>query len=100
MTCAGTLAAWVAEREEELRRAALKASIEKLFQGASEGNVQQVQSALSEVNNPNIRDDNGSTALHVAVSNGQADIVTLLLERGANMNSVIEEACDHVCSVA
>ena len=33
-----------------------------------------------------MRNQDGKTALHRAVEKGQADIITLLLDRGANIN--------------
>jgi len=34
-----------------------------------------------------LQDNNGNTALHVAVSNGQLDVTRVLVEKGANLRA-------------
>ena len=41
----------------------------------------------------NAKDKNGSTPLHIAVSNGQKDIIELLIANGADVNA--RDKADH-----
>ncbi|MDJ0703394.1 MAG: ankyrin repeat domain-containing protein [Leptolyngbyaceae cyanobacterium MO_188.B28] len=59
---------------------------EMFEQGINGGNVAVVERYLDLGVSPNSRAYNGNTLLHWAVSNNQPDVVSLLLERGANLH--------------
>jgi hypothetical protein len=61
---------------------------ELLLDAASEGDLQQVDNALHNDANINVKDDEtGFTALHEATVNGYADIVRFLISKGAHINA-------------
>lgn len=58
-----------------------------LFKACSEGNLKRVKEQLQQGININIVDEEGNTALHVAVAYRQLAVVKLLLKGGANPNA-------------
>lgn len=52
-----------------------------------DGRMEIVKSLIAAHANPNIKNDEGSTALHEACRNGKTAIVQLLLEAGAEIDS-------------
>ncbi|KAH6991940.1 heterokaryon incompatibility protein-domain-containing protein [Fusarium venenatum] len=58
----------------------------KLIQAAEDGNLHQVTESLDSGANHHCQDNFGETALHYAAENGYAEIVKLLLLRGASQN--------------
>ena len=63
---------------------------EMFEQGINGGNVAVVEKYLDLGVSPNSRAYNGNTLLHWAVSNNQPDVVSLLLERGANLHQTYQ----------
>lgn len=65
------------------------ANLAELIGGVTQGDLSQVRSILDTA--PDLvhdRETTGATALHYAALNGQREIVQLLLDRGAEINSV------------
>ena len=60
---------------------------DELREAARNGDLIKVQTALENGANPNAKDNNGLTPLHIAARNGHVEIVKLLLEHGANPNT-------------
>jgi ankyrin repeat protein len=60
-----------------------------LFQAIGEGNMVAAQNALQQGAKPNLLRDDGYTPLLLATSFGHIDIVTVLLEYGANINMTV-----------
>jgi ankyrin repeat protein len=58
-----------------------------LFRACSEGNIEGVKEQLQQGISINIVDEEGNTALHVAVAYRQLAVVNLLLKAGANPNA-------------
>lgn len=58
-----------------------------LTQSASTGNLNSVDRLIKSGCNINSRADDGSTALHCAARAGQAAVLELLIERGADVNA-------------
>nr|CAB3474249.1 unnamed protein product [Digitaria exilis] len=56
---------------------------------AHEGNAEGIRDLLDGGADPNFRDSDGRTALHIAACEGHADVVELLLQRGAEV--VVED---------
>ncbi len=51
------------------------------------GNIDEIERQLGAIASPNVRNPNdGRTALHVAIDNGNREVVELLFEYGANPN--------------
>jgi len=62
--------------------------LEKMIEAVKQGDRESVRAILeSDGSLVNQRDDSGATPLHYATINGQRQIVQLLLERGADINS-------------
>ncbi|KAH7072177.1 ankyrin repeat-containing domain protein [Paraphoma chrysanthemicola] len=55
-----------------------------LFRAAAAGNATVLQASLDEGIDVNVRADDGSTALHCAARTGQAEMVTHLIQQGAD----------------
>jgi ankyrin repeat protein len=62
--------------------------LERLVEAAQGGDLECVKSLLDQDHQlARERDESGATALHYAALNGHRQIVELLVERGANVNS-------------
>ena len=60
---------------------------DELLEAAKNGDLIKVQTALENGANPNVKDKDGHTPLHLAAFTGHVEIVKILLERGANPNA-------------
>jgi ankyrin repeat protein len=61
-------------------------NINQFIYAAARGDYDLVSSLLSQVININEKDSNGYTALIHASANGHERVVSLLIERGANLD--------------
>jgi len=64
---------------------------EELLEAAERGNSNKVRELLKRGGlkaNPNTRDKNGNTPLHLAAEHGFLDVARLLLEHGADVNAI------------
>ena len=59
---------------------------DELLEAARNGDLIKVQKALENGANPNVKDKDGHTPLHLAAFTGHADVARLLLEHGADPN--------------
>ncbi len=59
-----------------------------IIDAVEQGNYKTVKQLLSEGVDVNTRVPNGCSIIHFAAENGYLDIVTLLLEKGANVNDI------------
>ena len=59
----------------------------RLMYLANEGDLGGIRELLDSGINVNFRDIDDRTALHIAACQGQTDVVSLLLQRGANVES-------------
>lgn len=67
-------------------------NLAELIRAVTEGNLNQVRAILDETPHLlNERDQLGATALHYATLNGNRETVRLLLDRGAEINTVDSE---------
>mmetsp|Transcript_23793 Transcript_23793/g.28180 ORF Transcript_23793/g.28180 Transcript_23793/m.28180 type:complete len:152 (-) Transcript_23793:1-456(-) len=66
---------------------ALACKVPALVRHAGKGNFSAVEVLLRRGEDPNVQDDFGMTALHCAAKKGDRKIVSLLLARGAQVNS-------------
>ena len=66
----------------------------KLFRALQDGDLASVQAALAAGGKVQTKDENGSHALLVAALGGNARIVKLLLENGAQVNAISDSAGD------
>jgi len=60
---------------------------DSFVQKASEGDVQAVENFMIAGTDPNVTDEKGNTALIAAAKKGHQEIVTILLEKGADIES-------------
>lgn len=58
----------------------------RLMYLANEGDLEGIEESLGSGTEVNFRDIDGRTALHVAACQGHADVVDLLLRRGAEVD--------------
>ena len=70
----------------------VNAAHEQLLRAASDGNLQQARTAITAGANVNCQGKSGLTPLMQAANAGSAAVVTLLLERGADLNASSTEA--------
>lgn len=68
----------------------LRSLSEALRRAVQNGNIQVVMLLLERGTEVNAKDDDGKTALHIAVEGSREDIARLLLRKGANPNEKIE----------
>ena len=62
--------------------------LENLIEAVKQGDLERVKGILETDDRlSNLRDESGATPLHYAAMNGHRQIVHLLLERGADINS-------------
>ncbi|XP_067937967.1 ankyrin repeat domain-containing protein 54-like [Watersipora subatra] len=73
-------------RHKRLHRGGEHNSARRLIWATQSNNSAAVLALINSGVNPSIADDKGRTALHVAANKGFFNIVTLLLEKGANAN--------------
>nr|POE89015.1 ankyrin repeat domain-containing protein 54 [Quercus suber] len=59
----------------------------RLMYSANEGDLDGIRELLDSDVNVNFRDNNGHTTLHVAACNGLTNVVSLLLDRGSELDS-------------
>jgi|GEM_PF-777012 len=60
---------------------------EELLKAALEGNVEKVEELLSKGVDPNVKDEDGNTPLHLAIKANHLQIAKLLIEKGADVNA-------------
>ncbi len=66
--------------------------MENLMEAAKQGELERVKTALEpDPGIVNLRDESGATALHYAAIHGHRQIVRLLIERGADINSTDDQ---------
>ena len=58
----------------------------RLMYSANEGDLDGIRELLDSGVNVNFKDTDGRTALHVAACNGLTDVVSLLLDRGSELD--------------
>ena len=58
----------------------------RLMYSANEGDLDGIRELLDSGVNVNFKDSDGRTALHVASCNGVTDVVSLLLDRGSELD--------------
>ena len=58
-----------------------------LFEVVEKGDIEQVKKLISEGGDINVKDENGHTALHLAVINGNKTLVELLIAKGADIEA-------------
>ena len=58
----------------------------RLMYSANEGDLDGIRELLDSCVNVNFKDSDGCTALHVAACNGLTDVVSLLLDRGSELD--------------
>jgi ankyrin repeat protein len=63
---------------------------QELFDAVLAGESVEVERLLSGLTNPNIRDEEGNALLPVAATTGELEVVRLLLESGADVNSTMK----------
>lgn len=56
------------------------------FEACKKGDINQIKESLLNISNVNMTDDEGWTPLHYAAEHGHNDIITLLIEHGADVN--------------
>ena len=59
-----------------------------LFEVCQNGDLEKARFALRQGVNPNIRNEEGWMPLHYAAENGYDEIISLLLEAGADVNAL------------
>jgi ankyrin repeat protein len=78
---------------------------ERLFKGAKEGKVEEVNYCLNNGVNIDSKDGNGFTALMVAATRGKQEVIKVLLDKGAYMEAIsnvsivmlcLRNTCTHV----
>lgn len=57
-----------------------------MFQAITQGNIQPIENAVRSGFDINTKDRRGRTALHIAVENGELELVRFLLDNGAKVN--------------
>lgn len=72
----------------------LKSKNPKLLKQCAKGNLEKVRKYLDKDADVNCKDDKGWSPLHIASSNGNGDIVDLLVENGAMVDAKTDDAGD------
>jgi len=60
---------------------------ENLLEATFEGNVEEVEELLNKGVDPNVKDEDGNTPLHLAIMSDHLQIAKLLIEKGADVNA-------------
>ena len=60
---------------------------ERLMRASEEGDAESVEMLLKKGANPNYRNKDGRTPLHIAAYHGHADVAELLIKNGADINA-------------
>ncbi len=71
-----------------------------LYQATKHGKLAEIEAFLNQGGDPNLTNKNGWTLLMSAAFKGNSRILTLLLERGASINSVNNVAGESALSIA
>lgn len=71
---------------KEINELKLKNQGSPLWWAVSHSNVELVRKFLDGGGNPNSRDENDNTCMHIAMKNGDLQIVFALLDYGADLN--------------
>ena len=82
------LVAWSIFRNNPLGLT-LEETNQELFEAVMAGDSVKIGQLLSGLTNPNIRDDEGNALLPVAARTGNLEVVRLLLDSGADVNSTM-----------
>jgi uncharacterized protein len=75
--------------QEKQREAAVKPGVRGLISSASVGDILKVKKAIETGINVNSTDEVGETALRAAVAGRHLDLTILLVEAGANVNTIV-----------
>ena len=74
--------------ERETAKAVSVASLEReLFEAVRRGDASRVEGLLEKGVNPDCKDENGLTPLHIAAKLGRVEVIKVLFVRGADPNS-------------
>ncbi|MES2676817.1 MAG: ankyrin repeat domain-containing protein [Pseudomonadota bacterium] len=78
-------------KEDQTATRILAGSEIELLDAAGSGNLAAVKKFLKQGVNIDHTDNNGCTALFIAIKNGHLDIVNVLLEKGADVNKTMND---------
>jgi len=71
-----------------LHSSAPRTSATSLEQAASEGRVETIKSLIAQGGDINVKNAHGQSPLHLAVKQGNSDVVQVLLENGAEVDAI------------